>query len=81
MFSSPPPPTSYGSANNFPHTTEIDRSPVDDRHLSQSPPFIQIKPELNKPLLPHEGVARAIALYDYRATQVSLDKNMARHAT
>jgi hypothetical protein len=36
-----------------------------------SPSFIKTKPELAKPLLPHEGVARAIALYDFQAAQVS----------
>jgi hypothetical protein len=37
-------------------------------------PFIKPKPELSRPLLPHEGVARAIALYDFRAAQVSLKR-------
>ncbi|KAJ7102318.1 hypothetical protein B0H15DRAFT_324987 [Mycena belliarum] len=37
--------------------------------LSTSAPLIKPKPELTRPLLPHEGVARAIALYDFQAAQ------------
>jgi hypothetical protein len=33
-------------------------------------PYITPKPGLEKPLLPHEGVARAIALYDFQAIEV-----------
>jgi hypothetical protein len=33
-------------------------------------PFIKPRPELAKPLLPHEGVARAIALFDFNAMEV-----------
>jgi len=36
------------------------------------PPFIAPKPELAKPLLPRDGVARAIALYDFTAVEVIL---------
>ncbi|KAJ7225901.1 hypothetical protein GGX14DRAFT_490316 [Mycena pura] len=36
---------------------------------STKSPFIKPKPELSRPLLPHEGVARAIALYDFQAVQ------------
>jgi SH3 domain-containing YSC84-like protein 1 len=36
----------------------------------ESRPFIAPKPELAKPLLPHEGVARGIALFNFRAVQV-----------
>nr|VWP01662.1 N/A [Ganoderma boninense] len=32
-------------------------------------PWIAPKKELTRPLLPHEGVARAIALYDFKAVQ------------
>lgn len=32
-------------------------------------PFIKPRPELAKPLLPHEGVARAIALFDFNAVE------------
>ncbi|KAJ7101015.1 hypothetical protein C8R43DRAFT_1048089 [Mycena crocata] len=63
---SSPPPTMYGSpASN----ARIEASPISERRFSQSPPFIQPKPELSRPLLPHEGVARAIALYDFEAAQ------------
>ncbi|KAJ6575523.1 hypothetical protein B0H10DRAFT_2236787 [Mycena sp. CBHHK59/15] len=37
--------------------------------FSQSPPVIKAKLELSKPLMPHEGIARAIALYDFHAAQ------------
>ncbi|KAK7468623.1 hypothetical protein VKT23_003127 [Stygiomarasmius scandens] len=36
---------------------------------SNSQPYIAPKPELAKPLLPHEGVGRAIALYDFQAAE------------
>ena|ERR1700722_12935136 len=36
-----------------------------------SPPFLTPKPELAKPLSPNEGVARAVALYEFRAIEVS----------
>ncbi|KAJ7169511.1 hypothetical protein C8R46DRAFT_1089026 [Mycena filopes] len=62
-FTSTPPPTSYGP----PYASKAaDSSPTKDR---MSPPCIKPKPELSKPLLPHEGVARGIALYDFRAAQ------------
>lgn len=35
------------------------------------PPKLSQKAELTRPLLPHEGVARAIALYNFDAVQVS----------
>ena len=37
-----------------------------------SKPKIAPKAELTRPLLPHEGVARAIALYDFKAVQVGV---------
>jgi hypothetical protein len=47
------------------------RSPPLPGHSSQaSPRYITPKPELVKPLLPHEGIARAIALYDFKAIEV-----------
>lgn len=33
-------------------------------------PFLKPREELTRPLLPHEGVARAIALYDFHAAEV-----------
>ncbi|KAG5220651.1 plastidial pyruvate kinase [Salix suchowensis] len=41
-----------------------------DNFSTTSPkPYIQPKPELMRPLLPGEGVARAIALYDFNAVE------------
>lgn len=41
-----------------------------DAFSTTSPkPYIQPKPELMRPLLPGEGVARAIALYDFNAVE------------
>lgn len=37
---------------------------------SQTLPYIKPKPELARPLLPHEGVAKAIALYNFGAVEV-----------
>lgn len=45
---------------------------------THSPPFITPKPELVKPLQPHEGVARAIALYDFRAVEVNPENMLLR---
>ncbi|KAF8973864.1 hypothetical protein BDZ97DRAFT_1777304 [Flammula alnicola] len=39
------------------------------RGLPSAVPFLRPREELTKPLLPHEGVARAIALYDFSAVQ------------
>lgn len=33
-------------------------------------PFIKPREELTRPLLPHEGVGRAVALYDFKAVEV-----------
>ena len=38
---------------------------------STPPPKLAPKAELTRPLQPHEGVARAIALFDFNAVQVS----------
>ena len=35
------------------------------------PQYLAPKPELSRPLQPHEGVARGIALFDFRAVEVS----------
>ena len=40
--------------------------------LSSGKPRIAPKAELTRPLLPHEGVARAIALFDFKAVQVRI---------
>jgi hypothetical protein len=55
-----------------PNSRDEDIFMTDDRRESQSPQRIGPKPELAKPLLPHEGVARAIALYDFPAVEVCL---------
>jgi hypothetical protein len=39
---------------------------------SPTQPYIKPKPELTRPLLPREGVARAIALYTFNGVEVSL---------
>jgi len=38
---------------------------------SLSSPYIEPKPELSRPLRPQEGVGRAIALYNFKAVEVS----------
>ena len=40
------------------------------RSLSLAQPYIATKPELAVPLLPQDGVARAIALYNFQAVEV-----------
>ncbi|PPQ63702.1 hypothetical protein CVT24_004282 [Panaeolus cyanescens] len=50
--------SSAASAKLYPRTTDK--------------PLIQPRAELSTPLLPSEGVARAIALYDFNATQESM---------
>lgn len=65
------------AANPFTRTGTPDEDDIyvtypsrSDRSLSYSAPYIAPKPELTRPLLPHEGVARAIALYDFQAVEV-----------
>ncbi|THV06096.1 DUF500-domain-containing protein [Dendrothele bispora CBS 962.96] len=55
-------------SNPFAQTDETLSPPALTRNAS-SQPYITPKPELTKPLLPHEGVARAIALYDFQAAE------------
>ncbi|KAE9395916.1 DUF500-domain-containing protein [Gymnopus androsaceus JB14] len=44
-------------------------SPTMRQASSAQQQYIKPKPELTKPLLPHEGVARAIALYDFNGVE------------
>ncbi|KAG9314700.1 Las1-like-domain-containing protein [Chiua virens] len=55
FFPNPPPP-------EYDH--EYDHDTVES-----PPPHFKTKPELSKPLSPHEGVARAIALYEFKAVE------------
>ncbi|KAF4572541.1 hypothetical protein EYR36_007049 [Pleurotus pulmonarius] len=67
-FSHVPPP----SGPFFPSSNSGDDYGEDeqDAFSTTSPkPYIQPKPELMRPLLPGEGVARAIALYDFNAVE------------
>ncbi|KAF8167819.1 hypothetical protein B0H34DRAFT_646722 [Crassisporium funariophilum] len=48
----------YSSTSNF------------KQHLTSTKPFLTPRKELLEPPLPHEGVARAIALYDFNAVEV-----------
>lgn len=50
--------------------SDIDPFSVPSSKQSHTLPSIKPKPELARPLLPHEGVARAIALYNFRAVEV-----------
>ncbi|KAJ6604253.1 hypothetical protein DFH09DRAFT_1242291 [Mycena vulgaris] len=75
------PASPFGDANpTSSHTRSMSACPillllnklpllVPPSNLLHSTPFIKPKPELSRPLLPHEGVARAIALYDFQAAQ------------
>ncbi|KAJ7739666.1 hypothetical protein DFH07DRAFT_752135 [Mycena maculata] len=56
------------SPSPYPLSANIEPSPTSERRFSQSPPFIKPEPKLSRPL-PHEGVGRAIALYDFQAAQ------------
>lgn len=56
----------------FPSSNSGDDYGEDEQDIfsTTSPkPYIQPKPELMRPLLPGEGVARAIALYDFNAVE------------
>jgi len=56
----------FSSNNPFPTSSSISHQ----RSFSLAePPYITPKPELMTPLLPHEGVARAIALYNFQAVE------------
>ncbi|EEB96070.1 hypothetical protein MPER_04856, partial [Moniliophthora perniciosa FA553] len=49
---------------------ELDHALVTTHHSPATPaPYIAPKPELAKPLAPHEGVGRAIALYDFKGIE------------
>ncbi|KII86380.1 hypothetical protein PLICRDRAFT_43970 [Plicaturopsis crispa FD-325 SS-3] len=61
--------TSFGPTNGY-------RGDDDELEYATEPPaagvpshFIAAKPGLSAPLAPHEGVARAIAVYDFRAVE------------
>ncbi|KAL0950631.1 hypothetical protein HGRIS_007421 [Hohenbuehelia grisea] len=56
------------SSNPFYEAREPDALP-DSPTSIRSQPHIHMKPELSRPLLPHEGVARAIALFDFVAVE------------
>jgi len=60
---------SYTSSNPFYATQEVDDIDAMSRSTSSTGPRIQPKPELAKPLSPSEGVARAIALFDFKAVE------------
>ena len=49
----------------YPSSTLLQSKP-----LSSDIPFIKSRPGLEKPLSPHEGVARAFALFDFNAVEV-----------
>lgn len=61
-------PFSQSSSTN-PFATNSSSSHQRSFSLAQ-PPYIIPKPELTTPLSVHEGVARAIALYDFQAVEV-----------
>jgi lipid-binding SYLF domain-containing protein len=58
------------SANPFFLTSAGSNNDI-DTSFSQSSglPYITLKPGLDKPLLPHEGIARGIALYNFQAVE------------
>lgn len=65
-YSNPFAPQSPGGRRN----RNSSPSPSDSGRSFNTPaPYIAPKPELKRPLLPHEGVARAIALYDFKAVE------------
>jgi len=59
-FSKPPPTNPFATDSSTSHQRGFS--------LAQ-PPYIAPKPELTTPLSPHEGIARAIALYDFQAVE------------
>jgi hypothetical protein len=66
---------SYSSASSFPASVSNLQS------LDKPPTYIMTKPELIKPLLPNEGVARAIALYNFQAVEVQIDTQVTHNPT
>lgn len=60
----------FSSTNPFPTSSSISHQ----RSFSLAPPYIKPKPELVTPLSPEEGVARAIALYNFQAVEVRIKK-------
>lgn len=63
--------TRSSSTNPFAHINGDIKSNSHQRSLSLAqPPYITPKPELIAPLSPDQGVARAIALYNFQAVEV-----------
>ncbi len=65
---------SFDFENNSDHDRDVFGAPLSTPLTPASPPpKLAPKAELSRPLQPHEGVARAIALYDFNAVQVSIN--------
>jgi hypothetical protein len=60
---------SYAPSTN-PFYAAQEEDEIEPISRSTSSRYIQPKPELAKPLSPNEGIARAVALYDFRAVEV-----------
>jgi len=59
-----------GYTNPFSSTPPPEDDPeYNQNDIRSSPPHFKTKPELSNPLSPLEGVARAIALYDFKAVE------------
>ncbi|KAI0084755.1 hypothetical protein BDY19DRAFT_997485 [Irpex rosettiformis] len=65
----------YGGRPSFDYDDDLDQdrdvfgAPLSQPLTPSTPPKLEPKAELTRPLQPHEGVARAIALYDFKAVQ------------
>jgi hypothetical protein len=59
--------------------SDIDPFSIPSFKQSHTPPYIKPKPELARSLLPHEGVAKAIALYNFRAVEVRSSSQIIYH--
>jgi len=66
-FAYSPSSNPFSKSSNF---GIVPASPISLPRFNHTPTHIMPKPELVKPLLLHEGVARAIALYDFKAVEV-----------
>lgn len=66
-------PVSLDAPNDLDEDYDVFGAPTSNATKFQPsgpPPKLTPKAELNRPLQPHEGVARAIALFDFKAVQV-----------
>ena len=62
--------TSLGNQYKWASQDDTSSTSPQGKPLHSNTLFFELRPGLEKPLLPHEGVARAVALFDFNAVEV-----------